>query len=143
MVIDSSALVAIILSEPEMEVFANVVAENDIVRLSAASYVEAYMVLTMRGRLPNEDALDESLSRYGIQIETLTPEQAKLATAAFTKHGKGRHPASLNYGDGFTYALAKATREPLLFKGNDFSKNRPAPRRQVPAVTTPSPSNAE
>jgi ribonuclease VapC len=86
----------------------------------------------MRGRLPNEDALDEFLSRYGIQIEALTPEQAKLATAAFTKHGKGRHPASLNYGDCFTYALAKATREPLLFKGNDFSKTDLPPAVKSP-----------
>lgn len=117
MVIDSSALVAIILSEPEMEVCANVVAENDIVRPSAASYVEAYMVLTIRGRLLNENALDEFLSRYGIQIETLTAEQARLATAAFAKYGKGRHPAALNFGDCFTYALAKAT------------------RRQAPAIT--------
>ena len=132
MVIDSSALVAIILSEPEMESFANVIAENDIVRLSAASYVEAYMVLTMRGRLPNEDALDEFLGRYGIQIEPLTAEQAKLPTASFAKYRKGRHPAALNYGDCFTYALAKATREPLLFKGNDFSKTDLPPAVKLP-----------
>ena len=132
MVIDSPALVVIILSEPEMESFANVIAENDIVRLSAASYVEAYMVLTMRGRLPNEDAVDEFLGRYGIQIEPLTAEQARLATAAFAKYVKGRHPAALNYGDCFTYALAKATREPLLFKGNDFSKTDIPPAIQPP-----------
>lgn len=122
MVIDSSAMIAIILCEAEMEAFANVVAEHAVVRLSAASYVETCMALTTRAKLPREGALDEFLDRYGIQVDPLTAEQAKLASTAFARYGKGRHPAALNFGDCFTYALAKATREPLLFKGNDFSK---------------------
>jgi len=122
MVIDSSALLAIILDEPELDEFTSSVAKADVVRFSAASYVEASMVLTMRIRPQQESSLDEYLQRYEIRIEPLTEEQARIAAEAFRSYGRGRHKARLNYGDCFTYALAKATREPLLFKGNDFSQ---------------------
>jgi ribonuclease VapC len=122
MVIDSSALLAIILDEPEVEEFVSIVAKAKIVRLSAASYVEASIVLTMRGRPQRQSSLNDYIQRYEIQIEPVTVEQAKLASEAFSAYGKGLHNARLNYGDCFTYALAKAMREPLLFKGNDFTK---------------------
>ena len=122
MVIDSSALLAIILAEPELNEFAGIVARCEVVRFSAASYVESSMVLTMRGHPERARVLDAYLERYEIQIEPVTLEQARLASVAFRSYGKGLHKARLNYGDCFTYALAKAMREPLLFKGNDFSQ---------------------
>src|SRR5687768_2841087 len=122
MVIDSSALLALILAEPEMEAFAGIVAKAPIVRLSAASYVESSMVLAMRKSTQRQDVLDAYLERYEIHIEPVTAGQAILASHAFRIYGKGIHKARLNYGDCFTYALAKAMQEPLLFKGYDFSQ---------------------
>ena len=122
MVIDTSAVLAILLDEPELAAFTAHITHESEVRLSAASYVEAAMVLEMRNRLRPKGMLDEFIKNYEIRIEPVTAEQAIFASDAFRKYGKGIHKARLNYGDCFTYALARAMREPLLFKGNDFSQ---------------------
>jgi ribonuclease VapC len=122
MVIDSSAVLAILLNEPELPAFTVLITHAKAVRLSAASYVEAAMVLEMRDRQAPKAMLDDFVREYGVRIEPVTEEQAVLAGDAFRTYGKGIHKARLNYGDCFTYALAKAMREPLLFKGNDFSQ---------------------
>jgi len=90
--------------------------------MSSASYLEAAMLIDRRLDAAHRSKLDGIIAELEIHVEPVTFEQAKTARQAFEQFGKGRHPATLNYGDCFTYALAKATREPLLFKGNDFSK---------------------
>jgi ribonuclease VapC len=89
--------------------------------LSAATLVEASMVIESRTGIEGGRDLDLFIYRAGIEIVPVDAEQAELARIAWRKYGKGRHPACLNYGDCFSYALAKATGEPLLFKGSDFS----------------------
>jgi ribonuclease VapC len=132
MVIDTSVVVAILLGEPELTAFTRLITHAPTVRLSAASYVEAAMVLEHRALSIPKRVLDEFVKEFGVQIEPVTEEHARLAADAFRKYGKGHHKAALNYGDCFTYALAKATREPLLFKGNDFSKTDLPPAVKPP-----------
>lgn len=122
MVIDTSAVLAILLNEPELPPFTELITHAKAVRLSAASYVEAAMVLEMRDREAPKGMLDDFVKEYGVRIEAVTEEQAVLASNAFRVYGRGIHKAKLNYGDCFTYALAKVMQEPLLFKGNDFTK---------------------
>ncbi len=96
---------------------------NDtVLLLSAASLVEISIVLAARGGEECMRDLDEWLSTMAVQIVSLTAEQAHLAREAWVRFGKGHHPAGLNFGDCFSYALAQTTGEPLLYKGNDFSK---------------------
>ncbi|MEN8215460.1 MAG: type II toxin-antitoxin system VapC family toxin [Pseudomonadota bacterium] len=123
MVIDSSAIIAILCDEPEAEGFTRAI-ENDPIRLmSAASLLESSIVIETRYGEEGGCKLDLLLSKAQIKIEPVTAEQAKTARIAFRTYGKGRrHPAALNFGDCFSYALAKISGEPLLFKGNDFSK---------------------
>jgi ribonuclease VapC len=121
MVIDTSVVLSILLAEPELTPFTVIITHQKDVRLSAASYVEAAMVLEMRIRPRATELLDEFIKEYEVRIEPVSAEQAKIASDAFRKYGKGLHKARLNYGDCFTYALAKAVGEPLLFKGNDFT----------------------
>lgn len=120
MIIDTSAIIAILADEPEGEVFLEAITNASRVSISAATYVEISLVLE---RFPEHaEALDEFLSALGIDIQPVTTTQARIARDAFHAYGKGRHPAGLNYGDCFGYALAKASGEPLLFKGDDFTK---------------------
>jgi ribonuclease VapC len=122
MVIDSSAIIAILCDEPEAEHF-TAAFENDPIRLmSAASLLESSIVIETRYGVEGGRKLELLLSKAQIKIEPVTVEQAETARVAFRTYGKGRHPAALNFGDCFSYALAKVLREPLLFKGNDFSK---------------------
>lgn len=121
MVIDSSALIAIILLELEAERFNNAITKATLRFLSAVNYVEASMVASSRlegGR----DKFDKYISEANIKIVPVTVREAKLARQAFLEYGKGRHPARLNLGDCFAYALARETGEPLLFKGDDFAQ---------------------
>jgi len=122
MVIDSSALGAIILEEPDASMYASAIL-NDAVRLiSSATLVEISLVL-IRRREPNATAaLDALISRLRVVVVAVDRDQAMLAREAFRRYGKGIHPAGLNFGDCFSYALAKQTRETLLFKGNDFAQ---------------------
>jgi len=120
MVLDSSAIVAVLLREPEAVPFAEAIAAGAPKLLSAASLVEASIVIESRRGLEGGRDLDLFIYRAGIEVVPVDAEQAELARIAWRNYGKGRHPAGLNYGDCFSYSLAKATGEPLLFKGNDF-----------------------
>jgi ribonuclease VapC len=121
MVLDSSAIIAILLKEPEAIQFATEIAESDTILLSAASLLEASIIIESRLGPDGARDLDLFLYRAEVEIMPVDREQAEVARTAWRKYGKGRHPAGLNYGDCFSYALAKATGEQLLFKGNDFS----------------------
>ena len=122
MILDTSALAAIFFGEPELELYIQVIHDAERCRISAANFVELSMVV--EGQIGPEAGrqCDVFFRRAEIVIEPVTVEQAHLARQAFLDFGKGRHPAKLNFGDCFAYALAKATGEPLLFKGEDFSK---------------------
>ncbi len=122
MIIDSSALIAILSNEPDAAQFAKAIQDATIRRLSAASFLETAIVIESRHGPAGGQKFDELVSTAKLMIEPVTAEQAGLARLAFRNFGKGRHAAGLNFGDCFSYALAQATGEPLLFKGNDFSK---------------------
>ena len=120
MVLDTSALVAILTGEPEQVAFIAAIEGADTCLLSAASYVEASIVLEVRHGPGGVQALDRLLEQAGCELDAVDAEQTRIARSAFQRFGKGRHPAGLNFGDCFAYALAVARGEPLLFKGNDF-----------------------
>src|SRR5262245_31447772 len=122
MIVDTSALAAILFDERDAEAYARALAEAERPRLSAANLVEAAIVVEAQTKSGATGQLDALIRRAGIVIEAVTEEQAQVARQAYTDFGKGRHPAGLNFGDCFAYALAKLTAEPLLFKGEDFSK---------------------
>lgn len=120
MIVDSSAIVAILRAEPEADVFLAAIGDARQCRVSAATFVEAAIVLTSGSGRYRED-FDELLADAGKLIEPVTEAQAWLAREAYRDYGKGSgHPARLNFGDCFSYALAKDRDEPLLYKGNDF-----------------------
>ena len=120
MVLDTSAIVAILGDEPERERFVRQVAGDDVRLLSAVSRVECTCVI--EGRKRDAGRAELELREAAIEIAPVTADQAEIACEAFRRFGRGRHAAGLNIGDTFAYALAKATGEPLLFKGDDFSK---------------------
>jgi ribonuclease VapC len=120
LILDTSALLAVLICEPEEPWFTQLIANSEVVRLSAASYLEAAIFVETNGDAARRAMLDTYLRDFSIRIEPVTVEQAMLARQAFVLFGKGRHKARLDFGDCFTYALAKAFREPLLFKGGDF-----------------------
>lgn len=122
MILDTSALVAIFLREPEETHFARLIQEADRCLISAGTFVEFCMVLEHRIGPQAIHQCDTFLRQAGIVIEPFTLEHAHLARQALHDYGKGRHPARLNFGDCFAYALSKATGEPLLFKGDDFRR---------------------
>lgn len=122
MIIDTSAMVAILYREPEAEAFAQLIHDADACRISVASYVELSIVVDSQLGPEGMRQAEAFLRRAGITVEPVTVEQGELARQAFLDFGKGRHKAGLNFGDCFAYALAKATGEPLLFKGKDFSQ---------------------
>jgi ribonuclease VapC len=121
MVIDTSAILAILLEEPEAAQFIHLIGADSLRLFAAVSFVEASIVLSNRKGEAGERKLDEFLQRAKVQIISVDTRQAETARAAYRKFGKGIHPAGLNFGDCFAYALAKTTKEPLLFKGNDFA----------------------
>ncbi len=122
MVIDTSAMVAILLGEPEAESFALAIAGDPIRLVSAFSALEAGIVMEAKKGESAGRELDLLLHQARVEIVPLTAEQFEIARSAWRKYGKGRHPAGLNIGDCCSYALAKSSGEPLLFKGNDFSQ---------------------
>jgi ribonuclease VapC len=121
-IVDSSAILAILFNEPDAEVYATAIASASSCRISAANYVEAAVVVDSQSPAMGARQFDAFMRRAGIVIEPVTEEQALLARQAYADFGKGRHPAGLNFGDCFSYALAMSSGEPLLFKGNDFSQ---------------------
>jgi ribonuclease VapC len=121
MVVDTSALIAIVRNEPEAEAFTAAVARDRLRYVGAPTWLEFVLVLTRlvpARAVPEARALTEEL---GLRIVAFGPEQALIASEAFQRFGKGRHEAALNYGDCMSYALSAATGEPLLFKGTDFA----------------------
>ena len=122
MVIDTSALVAILFDEPDAEHF-EIAIESDPTRLmSTASVLEASIVVEARLGEAGGRELDLLVHKAQIEVVGVKVEQMEVARHAFRTYGKGRHPAGLNYGDCFAYALSKTSGEPLLFKGNDFNQ---------------------
>lgn len=121
MVIDTSAIIAILTDEPERRIFNEAIESTDSCMMSAASFVEASIVIESSRGYDGLRDFDLFLASAGIEVVPVDVEQARAAREAFRRFGKGRHPAALNFGDCFSYALAKATSLPLLFKGNDFS----------------------
>lgn len=126
MIVDSSAIIAILFGEPDAAIYANAIASASAapqgVRISAVTYVEAAVVVESQISAAGGQQFDAFMRRAGILVEAVTEQHALLARQAYADFGKGRHPAGLNFGDCFSYALAKARREPLLFKGKDFSQ---------------------
>ena len=122
-VVDSSALIAILRREPEADSFLEIIVEAEGCLLSSVSLLETSMVLAGRtGDLASWTELDALIARAGIQVVAQDAELAEAARAAFLRYGRGRHPAALNLGDCASYALAKHHDLPLLFKGADFSR---------------------
>ncbi len=122
-IVDSSALLAMLFLEEEAQKIASKIADSDQVLISAASYTEAGIVLDNREYFAKKsNDLDELIETFSGEIIALDKEQAKKARKAYQKFGKGKHPAKLNMGDCFSYALAKQINAPLLYKGNDFSQ---------------------
>jgi ribonuclease VapC len=122
MVVDTSALVAIFLLEPEAEQFAQAILEAPRAAISAANLLEAGIILDSRIGHQDSSELDEFIANVGLEIEPVTLEQVRIARHAYRTYGRGNHPAGLNFGDCFAYALAKITGLPLLFKGGDFAQ---------------------
>lgn len=121
MVIDSSALIAILRLEPEAEEFARAISSDPVRLLSAATMVEIVLLLIAHSDAAYAE-FEQLVAEIEIEIVPVDEQLSRIALDAFRRYGKGRHPARLNYGDCFSYALAKLTGEPLLFKGNDFSQ---------------------
>lgn len=120
MVIDTSALIAILVGEPEQRAFIEAIEAADSRLLSTATLVETSIIIESRYGAEGVRDLDLFLGKAGVDLAAVDDEQARLARRAFSRFGKGRHPAGLNYGDCFSYALAMTAGEPLLFKGADF-----------------------
>ncbi|CAN7635366.1 type II toxin-antitoxin system VapC family toxin [Pararhizobium sp. LjRoot235] len=122
MIVDTSALVAVLYREPEAASFVEYIHDAETTRISVANYVELSMVVESQLGPDGMRQAEAFFRRAGIVVEPVTIEHGELARQAFLDFGKGRHKAGLNFGDCFAYALAKAFHEPLLFKGNDFSQ---------------------
>ena len=122
MVVDTSALLAVLQDEPERRSFNEAIEAADSAALSVASFVEASIVIEARHGADGLRALDRFIERAGIVVAGVDLEQGKVARDAFSRFGKGRHAAALNFGDCFSYALARVLGEPLLFKDEDFAR---------------------
>ncbi len=127
MILDTSALVAILFGAPEADTYLEAIHAADRCRVSAGTFLELSTVLLRQAGPATQLQCDLFFRRAGISIAPFTAEQAYLARQAFYEYGKGRHPAGLNLGDCFAYGLAKATGEPLLFTGDDFRKTDVTP----------------
>jgi ribonuclease VapC len=122
MILDTSAIVAILRDEPEAAAIAEAIEQADQRRISAVNYVEAAALIDGSRDPIASRRFDDLLREAEVAIEAVTENQARIARAAYRDFGRGSgHPARLNFGDCFAYALAKARREPLLFKGDDFA----------------------
>jgi ribonuclease VapC len=122
MILDTSALVAVLFGEPEADLYTQLIHDADRCLISAGSFLELSIVIERQTGPEVERQCDTFFRRAGIMVDPFTVEQAHLARQAFHDFGKGRHAAGLNFGDCFAYALAKITGEPLLFKGEDFKR---------------------
>ena len=121
MIVHTSAVLAVLFGEPDAERYERAIAGASRCRMSVASLLEAAIVLESRSGTAGGHELDVFVERALIELAPVTAEHAQAARRAWRRFGKGNHPAGLNFGDCFAYALAEATREPLLFKGRDFA----------------------
>ena len=121
MIVDTSAVLAVLFGEPDAEHYERAIAEATRCRMSAANFLETAIVLESRTDAEAGHELDYFLEKAPIEVTPVTSEHAQAARQAWRLFGKGNHPAGLNFGDCFSYALAAATGEHLLFKGRDFS----------------------
>ena len=122
MVIDTSALVAVLLREPERAAFLSALEADPVRLLSSVSTLEAAMVIEARKQEAGGRELDLFIHRARIEVVGFTPDHAEAARLAWRRYGKGNHPAALNFCDCCAYALSRTSGEPLLFKGDDFAK---------------------
>ena len=122
MIVDTSAVMTILFGERGAERYDTAIAEAPRCRMSVVSFLEAAIVLESRSGTAAGHELDAFLEEAAIELAPVTPEHAQAARRAWRRFGKGNHPAGLNFGDCFAYALAEAAREPLLFKGGDFAR---------------------
>ena len=122
MVVDTSALFAILVGEDERDQFEDLILRSPTAVISVVSIVETVIALTRKQLNIEASDIDGVLSTLGIAVRPVDVNQGLLARRAFLQYGRGRHPARLNFGDCFPYALAKARGDALLFKGEDFSK---------------------
>ena len=122
MIVDTSAVLAILFAEDDAARYADAIAQADMRQISAANYLEAGIVVDNQISAAAGRQLDALISRAEIRVEAVTREHADIARQAYLDFGKGNHAARLNFGDCFAYALSKATGLPLLFKGDDFTK---------------------
>ena len=122
MIVDSSALIAVVNRESDAERYEEAMLTAPHRRMSVANILETTMVVESRGGVAAGHELDVVLVRAGIEPVPVTVEQMEAARQAWRRFGRGNHPAALNFGDCFAYALARVTNEPLLFKGNDFAQ---------------------
>lgn len=133
MIVDSSALLAVLNRESDADLFQDAILTASPCRMSVANMLEASIVVEGRGGAEAGRELDTFLERAEIEPAPVTVEQLAAARQAWRRFGKGRHPAALNFGDCFAYALAQVAGEPLLYKGKDFA------RTDIPAVLPHSP----
>lgn len=123
MIVDSSAVLAVLFAEEDAARFAGAIAAAERCRMSAASWLESAIRVDLSGDAVASNAFDDFVREASIVVEAVTEEQARIARQAYRAYGRGTgHPARLNFGDCFAYALAKVTREPLLYKGDDFAR---------------------
>jgi ribonuclease VapC len=122
MIVDASAILAIVRAEPEAETFVGRILADAQPKMSVANWFEASIVIDQRGTARSRARFDGIIEHLGIALTAVSSLHAQAARTAYRRFGKGNHPAALNYGDCFAYALAKQTGEPLLFKGNDFAQ---------------------
>ncbi len=122
MVIDTSALLAILQDEPERRVLTEAIAAAESRLMSVASFVEISIVIEARHGAEGIRDLDLFLERAGIELVEVDVEQGRVARHAFSRFGRGRHPAGLNFGDCFAFALASVRGQPLFYKGDDFAR---------------------
>jgi ribonuclease VapC len=128
-IVDTSAIIAILFDEPEAADFVAAISARPEPRISAANYLESAIIIDAARRPIPSRRFEDLLGEAGLRIEPVTEAQVRIAREAYRDYGKGSgHPARLNFGDCFAYALARATGEPLLFKGDDFTHTdvRPA-----------------
>ncbi len=121
MIVDTSAILAVLLAEPDADRYTRALAEAGSSRMSVANFLEAAIVVEHRAGAAGGHELDLLMERAPVEMAEVTAEHAQAARRAWRRFGKGNHPAALNFGDCFAYALAQTEREPLLFKGDDFA----------------------
>jgi ribonuclease VapC len=137
MVVDTSALVAVLMREADQEAFAAAIHGASEAYVSVVSRVELTAVLCGRRVGADPKRVENSFQSFGLTLVAVTPEQARIADRALLTFGKGRHPAKLNFGDCFAYALAKSLDAPLLFKGEDFARTDIVPAWRPPDQAGP------